>query len=318
MKRIMDCNNEYIRQNGGLSSVVRRVCYGDMFRVPENLVRDFIEEGTRQDITIEEVSPCTLQCTATHGGISVSKRDNIFRGDVSYAHPSYVLVGLSRRNCSETQKSFGSDVKHSAEVVLSIKTAKLVETELHEKNIFPETHAPFCEVRFTPAQFAMLITNMNIGDGVPGTLMKREGKSIRFQPHKEESLLEEGMSYFKKVCKEQAEKFDELAATVDELLEKKNLTKEDRAKLRGAITSARRTFDDSMPFAASQFQRHAEKVTTSAKIDIHAAMTNAMVGLGRDALLAGGDKPASGLPASVHEFVSLMRNEDEEGADKDD
>jgi hypothetical protein len=90
-------------------------------------------------------------------------------------HPSFGMVSFSR--CYGTNRRlFQSHVKNMTTVRLRIKQAS-VKHSLHQDHTYGEES--LIEVELSPAQFAELLTSMNVGDGVPCTINYVNEKKLK-------------------------------------------------------------------------------------------------------------------------------------------
>ena len=94
-------------------------------------------------------------------------------------HPSYGQLSITRVNSSHHQTLYGSPIKHD-----SFISMRLHESEVYRENGVERHHAGTClvEVNMSEAQFAQLITTLNIGGGTPVTISRIDGKNIDRPP----------------------------------------------------------------------------------------------------------------------------------------
>ena len=97
-----------------------------------------------------------------------------FQDRTAENHPSFVTVQFSR--LSGSKRFFGSSVTSHSWIRLQIRPATLYHY-LGEDSIYA-TNRSLVEVDLSPAQFAELLTTMNVGSGVPGTLIRFDGKKV--------------------------------------------------------------------------------------------------------------------------------------------
>lgn len=98
----------------------------------------------------------------------------------SESHKSWGMIGLARTFCSGPQQLFGSDVTNCSTVRLRIKHA-YKKRDLGRDWTFGDDL--ICEVDMSPNQFAEMVCNMNVGDGVPCTIRyTQEDGNIEFMP----------------------------------------------------------------------------------------------------------------------------------------
>lgn len=80
---------------------------------------------------------------------------------------TWVMVGLSRRQCSHPVEIFGSNIRNSNTIAMTVKKAS--RSRQHGTDYY-HGHKKLIEIEMTPVQFAQMITSANYGDGVPCSL----------------------------------------------------------------------------------------------------------------------------------------------------
>ena len=130
--------------------------------------------------------------------MTVEKNDN---GTI-YSDPSMVMVGFSRPTHAvgaDGVSLFGSSIKNSSVVSLTIYPA-YIDRHLSQDWHHAKTQ-PIIEVLLSPLQFAELLTTLNIGFGVPATLVQHEGKHYELPkiPSKAEQFRDEVADDFRKI-----------------------------------------------------------------------------------------------------------------------
>lgn len=205
-------------------------------------------------------------------------------GETCYKHPSYGIVGFSRVQCTPI-KLFGSDIKHSSFIKLRIGSAvSRKDNHLHQDSI-GSSYKTFIEVNLTNSQFAELLTTMNIGDGVPCT--------IAYDPNV--GMIEYAEPYIENV-KERSERMLEvervsvaksmkkLKNQIDEILEKKTPTKEQKQNLNNLMDNFISLAHRGMDFAETCFKEECEKNTLKMKTEIDATLVLMRTKLGLPAI----------------------------------
>lgn len=190
-------------------------------------------------------------------------------------HPSYVLASF-HRICGGLGRLFGSPLpNHNEAVQLSIRRC---EVERKYATEFRFGRDEIIEVRFSAAQFAELLTTMNRGEGVPGTLTHLQGAGkIPGPPENTPLNHQQVITDFKDKVQELSGKLHTSLNEVELLLEKKGaLTKEEKTKVRSALVRACQDVDSNFPYLVEIFGEAAVDVVTAAKADIAAATTTMM------------------------------------------
>lgn len=198
----------------------------------------------------------------------------------SIEHQSFVCVSFNHTQGGR-QRLFGSHLEsHSQTVVLRIAKARLeVESSGHQ-NIFPGK--TLCEVILSPAQFAQLLTTMNVYSGVPGTLRAWEGKEVPGPPA--ESVRSEAATIrenFKTDVLARLRELRKSLAGAHELVSLgRTLTKKQMSELLTTFERYAQSAESDIPWFLSQFQEATEKVVTSAKAEIDAFALSEIVQAG--------------------------------------
>jgi predicted nucleic acid-binding Zn-ribbon protein len=149
----------------------------------------------------------------------------------------------------------------------------------------------------SPAQFAELLTTLNVGGGVPGTLQSFDGKQIE-QLEVTESESKRVREHYEKMLKvKRAEVKEEIKAIEAEMDEKKTLTIDLKKRIKAVLESLTVQSEGSMPFYIDQFQEATERVVVQAKAEVDAFVTHAIQQTGLEQLRA----QAPRIEASVHD-----------------
>jgi len=187
-------------------------------------------------------------------------------------HPAYGAAVFSRAQ-GHPGKLFGSNLKtHNSFVILTIKEAEQYHDEGRDW-IHPRKE--LARVYFSAAQFAQLITTMNVGDGTPCTIKYMNGE-IPEAPDNETEHERCYDGFEEKVHEIHAD----VEANVKELQEmldtKPTITKTDRAKISELLRTIQREMKLNIPYHIEAFQEAVEKTTQQAKAEIDATFTTAI------------------------------------------
>jgi hypothetical protein len=199
-------------------------------------------------------------------------------------HESYVMVGFSRRQGSPG-RLFGSSLKtHESYVTLKVSKGERIHSLGYDR-YYGGMNGDILEVDLSAAQFAELLTTMNVGSGVPGTLRRAFNK--RVEPASETELEVEKIRVgFKKKMGDLASTCRQDIKDVEALLEKKGLVKADKEAILAKFRRVMMEVESNTPFMLSQFEEATEKVVTHAKAEVDAFMTHNVVSEGLRALAA--------------------------------
>lgn len=191
-------------------------------------------------------------------------------------HPSWAMIGASRVSHGRHGASlFDSDIRHYHTVTVRISTASR-RRDLNRDWLHAEKE--FIKVEMSEAQWASFVSSMNVGNGVPCTIRRREDEYlVPSAPH--EPRLQESMDEVRDAAKCAAEKVSEAFAAY-----KAHKTVGNLRSLEAMI--------DNMPanitFAASSLSKHAENVVQRARADIEAMVVTKAQQLGLEPSEIGG------------------------------
>jgi hypothetical protein len=124
-------------------------------------------------------------------------------GGFTYSDPTMVQVGFSRQTYgSEGVTLFGSSVKNNN--VISLKISQSEVNRRLSQDWYHAEPRPIIEVLLTPLQFSELLTTMNVGFGVPGTLARHGDQNFEVPeyPSKAEQFKEEVIGDLKAVIEQ--------------------------------------------------------------------------------------------------------------------
>lgn len=194
--------------------------------------------------------------------------------DDTERHESYGLVSFSRRT-GNPGTLFGSPLTdHGAYITLSIKRGvRITSGGSGTDRFYSSIRGDIVEVDMSPAQFAELLTTMNIGMGVPCTIRAIENKRVENPPAKLLEVEKVQLQY-KKHAKEAADALVEGQREVDELLQKKTLSKQERSRISWVIGKVRQHLESTAPFMLEMFEEAAQKITSHAKAEVDAFVTH--------------------------------------------
>jgi hypothetical protein len=195
-------------------------------------------------------------------------------------HPSYGKIAFTRTNSNGTE-FFGSELKQDNYVSLEIHNAEVVRDLSCDRYY---TDGPvLVRARMSSAQFAELITSMNVGSGVCCTIERLAGKKVEeYQP--QESRKELVHNEFKERMKEFAVKLKDKQTKAKELINKKTLSKEDMHNLNFHIEWLTQEVYSNIPYFAERFQETMDTVVHEAKLEVENAIQHKISVLGLNEL----------------------------------
>ncbi len=199
---------------------------------------------------------------------------------------TWVMVGLSRIQCSHPVEIFGSTIRNSNTIELTIRRAERYRSHGRWNYL---SKGRIIRVEMTPVQFAELITSANMGDGVPCSLRELEGKQYGYK-------YGEDMGDTVKT---------DMADTLVELKDRCNLAGHHIntiLKRPGRVSAAEKDemaenlhhilmgVNSNLPFVEKQFKKTMNEAVLEAKQEINAHMEMTVRNIGLDAL-ANGERP---------------------------
>jgi len=199
-------------------------------------------------------------------------------------HPAYGMVAFHRIQGNPGQL-FGSHLdSHEGYIRLEIKEGA-VDRSLHNDYYSSTTLSSIVTVDLSAAQFAALLTTMNVGDGVPCTIARRDGKMVERLPRRSVTEQQKMRKEFKETITESLSGLRKNESRLDELLNKKGaLGVKDRKEIRELYKSMIRHLESNAKFSLDMFTEATEKVVTEAKANIDNFVTGTLTKLGLEAL----------------------------------
>ena len=177
--------------------------------------------------------------------------------------PSYGMIRISRAQ-SGAHSLFGSSIKHEHTIHLEISNGSITR-DLNTDWYAEEK--PIIQIELSPTQFADAITG--IGTAVPCTINWQKDIGVIKTPeiqNKKTQFKEE----FDDNVKKSAEQSVAILKRVEELFQKKSLTKADRTEILKQLNKLQSTITSHNTFMADCFNKQVEKTTTEAKGEIEA------------------------------------------------
>ena len=182
-------------------------------------------------------------------------------------HPAYGVAVFNRMQ-GRTARLFGSPLKdHSHTVQLTIMRAA-IKHDLGQDWIHSAGGQELITVTLSPAQFADLLTNMNVGDGVPCTIERVQGERMPDVPEDEPVEHEKVVDAFKVQNQETVDRLKEQLVNIRELLKKPKLSQEDKRDIEWIVGKALQDVGLNAPFMLEQFGAAATKVVTHARAEM--------------------------------------------------
>ena len=206
-------------------------------------------------------------------------------GDIQQeeTHPAFGLIQFNRVT-GRPSKLFGSHINnHAGFIRMTIRKARRIHA-LHRDFYMPKDC--LFEVDLTHAQFAELITSMNVGSGTPCTLRfeRAHGGKIPNIPEELETEQDKITSSFEAALEELKGKIYVRTKAIEAVMDKKSIGKKDRENVRKALQNIYMQVSSNIPFILDQLTDSADKVTQHAKTEIDGFMTSVIRSAGLEAL----------------------------------
>ena len=198
-------------------------------------------------------------------------------------HDSWGMVGIYHQHHGG-RELFGSDVTNHNTICLKIKTAQCARDLGRDWIMGDKT---LIEISLSANQFADLLTNTNVGDGVPCTIEYTVDKGvIEYKPQKPKlEIIEEERD---ELAEKTVSDLESSIAMVKELIANKKLSKsageELLSKMGGAYSSL---VGGSKEFFKKQAKQEVDDMVTEAKRQVQSYVDNKIYSTGLNMLQAG-------------------------------
>lgn len=208
-----------------------------------------------------------------------TREDALHKGSTLIKDPAFCQVSFSRIQ-TNGMKLYGSNIIHNSVIALKISESEVtrdLSKDWHFEN------KPFVEVYLSPTQFAELLTSMNVGMGVPGTLRRRENQFFDMpdMPTKKEqydSETKEILSSFEKRIGENIKRMEE---TIEQ---GKPLGKKAQEGLKRELEMIQGTLKNNFDFVMKSYQKEMNKTVAEAKGQIDSFVLHTVTSTGLEAL----------------------------------
>jgi len=175
---------------------------------------------------------------------------------------------------------FGSSILHSNFLELTISRAEEVRSEVCGDRYYEKDE--IVRVSMSASQFAEMITTMNHGSGVPVTIDRVMGEKMPACPGVSKRM--QHSQEFKKRMREFAQRLKNDQASLQELLKKDKLSKEDKRVMKHTFEYLTTEIENNIPFFEEQFEEQMDKTVTEGKAEIENFITHAIQTTGIKAL----------------------------------
>lgn len=201
-------------------------------------------------------------------------------------HPSYGMVQFSRTQCGGMNlrnRLFGSPLPYH------LSTIRLRITEGERRNDGSGDRfsgwKTVVEVELSPQQYADLLTEMNVGSGVPCTIRRIGGQAIEDPPDDTKTEIDIVRDKFAQEVRETADSFKASVKSAKELLaQKKPMTVQEKQKLAAALDKLVQQVEKDFPFWLTCFVEASTKVAGVVKAEAESFVVSAIHKAGLDAV----------------------------------
>jgi len=214
-------------------------------------------------------------------------------------HESYGMIGFSRVSSSSGVNFFGSSIRSSHFIDLTIRRA---ERHRNLNQYWYHGGEELINVRLSPNQFAELLTSLNVGNGVPCTIQHVNRVRMGECPAVDQRQKYE--SEFEADVARTTQDAERILADVKRVFsDKQSIGKADRAAIVRQLESLIAHVKNGMPFVQSQFNEAMDKTVTEAKGEVEAFVNHKIHSLGINALnteiLAALEAPLESVPLQI-------------------
>lgn len=217
-----------------------------------------------------------------------------------FEHPAMGLLALSRLHGSHGTSLFGSRVKHSETVKITLRNAEM------RRSLSRDWYAAndiIAQVEMSPAQWAEFVSSFGMGDGVPVTIRyKRTGEFLECPPYEEpQTTFEAHEIDLNRAVEEGRKMLNQMMAEIDALGDAPG--KKKIAELRRNLKIEIGNLLSNLPFIGNSLKKSMDATVQEAKIEMDAFAQNHVILAGlrsiaeNKAIAAGSDASAS-LPPS--------------------
>lgn len=197
-------------------------------------------------------------------------------------HPCFGLARFSRI-CGYSGFMFGSDVQSENFIELTINHAERVQGDYRVH--YYDYGKSIVRLKMTQTQFAELLTNMNIGNGVPVTLEAVNGEQIeQFDLNEAKNHLDELKDDFKERSKKTVNSLIETSNELKRIINKKNLSKKDQEDAMNLLDRYITEIRSNMPFFIKLYKEETADIVQRAKSELDGMIQSCVIRAGVKAL----------------------------------
>lgn len=199
----------------------------------------------------------------------------------STKHPAYGMVQFSRVTGSP-QVLFGSSIQPQSWIELTIRRGE-VNHDLGKDWFFG--HGEIISVQLSPAQFAELLTSMNVGTGVPCTIEHVNGEkmprlTMEDIPKEAASII----NHMREKGQEITKHFQRFEDKMKQLVGEKKISKKMADEIEGTFFKLKQDLQSNLPFYLDQLNKSSEKIVVAKKAEVDAFVSTIITRMGLEKL----------------------------------
>ena len=201
-------------------------------------------------------------------------------GSLSYKHPSFGMVKVSRTQGGPADPLFGAEIDCNTHMSLTISYAK-VNQDLGRNWYY--SYQDVCECIMTPVQYSELISTPNT-TGVPCTIRytQKDG-TIKYRPISTKTIYIK--SKIEKEIEELKLKASKVESSVNDILSKKgSFNKSDKDEIQSLVSQLSGLLNSRIPFYEKCLKENIERQLMEAKTEVESYVTHAIHQTGLKAL----------------------------------
>lgn len=225
---------------------------------------------------------------------------------IRYRHPAYGTISMTEVSGGR-ETLFGSSVKHSRRIRISISTAECLR-EYYSDNIFPGRE--LLEFELSHAQLAMFITSTGKYVGTPITFRRLPEMTGRQQMVPGIREIEDRATVMQKEVRDSANsglnRMNKLVSSFAEVAKTGKIGKKAMDEFIHSMTVELQNMPSNMAFAVSQAELALEDAKTAALIDIERAFASS-------AAAAGVDITQFGIESVITPTLTIEEENNESG-----
>lgn len=198
------------------------------------------------------------------------------------SHPAFGVLRFSRVS-GGSGNLYGSEINHNSYIKMELQPSEEVRSLSHTW-YFGQSKC-LVQVDMSAAQFAELISSLNVGSGVPCTIRYMNG--IGHIPE----IADDGDTFHEQIKNDIKDKTHVIVDTavalekeLAKMLAESKLPKVKQEALRGLCAKITMELRSNMPYILEQYQEGAEKIGAKAKAELDAFYTHQITKLGLDTL----------------------------------